>query len=226
MSADNPQDTFAAAFGIAAARYPLERHAWREAASRSPVSHEDFPWQKYPWVQAMIYFTRGIGAARSGDVKAANTAADQLDGLYQRTVATEEDYWAALVDSQRQAVRSWTLFAEGDKEGAIATMRKAAAQEDSLDKHPVTPGPLLPAQEMLGDLLLAANQPEEALQAYEASFELYPSRFNGLHGAVRAANEAGKKADAKKYYRRLLDIADATDSQREALRQARQFVGD
>ncbi|SHF31146.1 TPR repeat [Microbulbifer donghaiensis] len=228
LGAENPQDTFAAAFGIAAARarYPLERHAWREAAALSPGSHGDFPWQKYPWVQAMVYFSRGIGAARSGDAGAANSAADQLDGLYRRAVDAEEEYWAALVDSQRQAVRAWAIFAGGDEARGIALMRKAAAQEDGLDKHPVTPGPLLPARELLGDMLLAAEQPGEALQAYMNSIELYPSRFNGLYGAALAAQEIGRKTEAEKYYRRLLEMAGAEDSQREALQQARKFLSD
>ncbi|WP_139304860.1 tetratricopeptide repeat protein [Microbulbifer marinus] len=228
LSANNPQDAFAAAFGIAAARsrYPLERHAWQEAAALSPVSHGNFPWQKYPWVQAMVYFARGIGAARSGDVSAANTAADRLDELYHHTVEAKEDYWAALVDSQRQAVRAWSRFSDGDSQGAITLMRKAAAEEDGLEKHPVTPGPLLPARELLGDMLLAAEQPEGALQAYKKSLELYPSRFNGLYGAALAAQAVGRKADTEKYYRRLLEIADAEASQREALQQARKFLSD
>jgi hypothetical protein len=143
------QDSFVTAYAVAAgqARYPLERRKWREAAALPLRTHAAFPWDKYPWHESMTYFARGLGAARSGDASAARKAAESLDALYELSVKARQDYWAVLADAQRKTVAAWTAYAEGKKNKALGIMRKAADIEDSVDKHPVTPGAVLPARE-------------------------------------------------------------------------------
>lgn len=226
-AADMVQDEFATAYGIAAARarYPLERRQWQEAAQLAPKSHGDFPWQKYPWTESLVHFARGIGAARSGDSAGAAAAARELERLQQLTADAGEEYWAVLVDAQRQTVRAWETFGSGDTEAALTMMRKAADLEDTVDKHPVTPGAVLPARELLGDMLLAAGHPAEALRAFERSLSSSPNRLNSLYGAARAAEPAQQPEKARHYYRKLLKLDSEQNSQRDEFQLARKRLG-
>jgi len=141
-------------------------------------------------------FARSIGAARSGDAEAATRAAEQLRTT-QRTLADAGNtYWATEVGIQATTAAAWAASARGDKGAALTTMRDAADQEDRQEKHIVTPGRILPARELLGDMLLEAGQPAAALAEYEASFVRDPNRFRGLYGAARAANAAGDRDKA------------------------------
>lgn len=226
MAAGNPQDEFASAYGIAASRVrlPLERRDWAGAADLPARSHPDFPWQKYPWAESLIQFARGIGAARAGDPERAETAARKMDALHRRTQQAGEQYWATQVDAQRLAVRAWRAYAAGQKGLALKQMRRAAKMEDSVDKHPVTPGPPLPARELFGDMLLANGQPAQAVHAYEESLAVSPNRLNSLYGAARAAEQAGQGDKAREYYRELLQMAGDKGGEREALRRARKYL--
>lgn len=172
MAAEHPQDEFASAYGIAAARarFPLERRDWQSAADLAERSHPEFPWQKYPWAESLIQFARGIGAARAGDAEGAETAAVKLDRLHRRTQQAGEEYWATRVNAQRLAVRAWGAYAAGQKGRALKLMRRAAKVEDSVDKHPVTPGSPLPARELFGDMLLATvSRPRRCTPTSRAS---------------------------------------------------------
>ncbi|MEE9543570.1 MAG: hypothetical protein V3V95_07290, partial [Thermodesulfobacteriota bacterium] len=186
------QDSFASAYGIAAAqaRYPLEQKEWIDAAKLEVRTHATFPWDKYPWHESIIYFARGLGSARSGNISSAKKAIETLNAFYKLTIDTGNDYWAVLVDSQRNTVAAWIALAEGNKKEALKTMRKAANLEDSVDKHPVTPGAVLPAQELLGDMLIILERPAEALKAYETTLRTSPNRLNSLYGAGSAAELA------------------------------------
>jgi tetratricopeptide (TPR) repeat protein len=128
------------------------------------------------------------------------------------------------VDAQRKTVDAWAALAEGDKEQALKTMREAAEIEDSVDKHPVTPGAVLPARELLGDMLVELDKPAEAVEAYEASLKISPNRFNSLYGAGHAAERAGDPEKAKSYYAELVQLADEAKSDRPAIRQAKQLL--
>jgi tetratricopeptide (TPR) repeat protein len=119
---------------------------------------------------------------------------------------------------------AWLARAEGRNDEALALMRAAADREDGTDKHPVTPGPIIPARELLGDMLMQAGKPMEALAAYEHSMQLEPNRFRGLAGAARAAELAGDKQKAQTYYRRLLQLAAKGDGERPVFAQARAFL--
>lgn len=220
------QDSFASAYGIAAAqaRYPLERRQWKDAASLKTRTHGAFPWDKYPWFESITHFARGLGAARSGDADAARKAVDKLDDLYERSVSAGQDYWAVHVDAQRKTVAAWAYLADGDKALALRTMRKAADIEDSVDKHPVTPGAVLPARELLGDMLIELGRPAEAVDAYEANLKNSPNRFNSLYGAGFAAERAGDPGKARSYYSRLVRLAGKADGKRPAIEQAKRFL--
>jgi tetratricopeptide (TPR) repeat protein len=226
MSIENYQPNFAAAYGIAAAqaRYPLERRKWDEAAKIALRAHDKFPWDNFPQYEAITYWARGLGAAKSGEIEAAQKAEEKLKELHEKTLKNDEKYWALLVDAQRITVEAWIAQAEGKSEHALVLMRKAADMEDSVDKHPVTPSNVLPARELLGDMLLLNKKPQEAITAYEASLKISPNRFNSLYGAGQAAEMAGKPELAKKYFKQLNEIAEMEGSDRMELKQAAGFL--
>lgn len=223
---ENYQDSFASAYGIAAAqaRYSLELRNWEKAANLALRTHSTFPWDKYPGFEAITYFARGIGAARSNDTAKARDTIKELDTLYERTKIAGQNYWAVLVDSQRKTVAAWVAFSEGKSNNALELMRKAAETEDSVDKHPVTPGAVLPARELLGDMLLMAGEYEEAIEAYEASLRISPNRFNSLYGAGHAAESAGNFKKAKYYYSQLIELTSNIDSARPSLIKAKKIL--
>ncbi len=211
-------DNFAAAYALAAvpARCALERRQWKEAAALT-VRPASFPWAMYPYAEALVHFARAIGGARGGDLDAARSARAQLRDIQRTTAEAKDEYWAGQVEIQRLAADAWIAQAEGRKDDALKLMRAAAELEDSTDKHPVTPGAILPARELLGDLLLEAGAPAEALQAYELSLTAAPGRFNSLAGAVRAAEAAGERARAGEHYARLEALCARSDGSRGEL---------
>ena len=173
-------------YAIAAipARYALERHDWRAAAALDPPFHID--WDKTPRSAALVQFAIGIGAARSGDVNRARKAETALT-TYLATLSTAKDIlWAPQVEVQQKAVSAWRLFADGKRDEAVAMMRAAADLEDQSEKLPVTPGALLPARELLADMLTEMKQPDAALKEYQAVLTLAPNRWNAVAGVTRA----------------------------------------
>ena len=189
----NFQDSFASAYAIAAAqaRIALERSDWKKAAALPVRTHQSFPWDKYPWFEAITYFSRGLGTARSGDIEAAHTNLSRLNELYDSTKEAGQDYWAILVDSQRKSVESWIMFSKGQKLQALELMTTAADLEDSVDKHPVTPGAVIPARELLGDMLIELGQYEESIAAYERALEISANRLRSLTGIKTAEQLSG-----------------------------------
>lgn len=222
----NFQPTFVTAYGIAAmqARYPLERGQWKEAATLPLRTHGSFPWEKFPGAESITYFARGIGAARTGDQSSAHEAIEALNKLHDQMVQAGESYWAVHADAQRKSIEAWLALSAGDNEKAIRLMREAADGEDSVDKHPVTPGAVLPARELLGDMLLQLKRPEEAMMAYEASLKVSPNRLNSLYGAARVAELAGDRQKAAAFYAKVVDLAAGADTERTSLKQAKKFV--
>ncbi|GJM14853.1 MAG: hypothetical protein DHS20C13_01800 [Thermodesulfobacteriota bacterium] len=222
----NYQDSFASAYGIAGAqaRYPLERMQWEEAAALKPRTHENFEWGKYPQYEAISYFAQGIGAARSGNIELAETALAKLNALYDETVKSGDKYWPVIVDADRQSVAAWIEYAKGDKNKALAMMEKAADTEDSVDKHPVTPGAILPARDLLGDMLIDMGKPAMALVAYEKSLQISPNRFYSLYGAGYAAELSGNSEKATKYYQELINVAANADSPRPRVDKAKEYL--
>lgn len=226
MDVTDFQPTFATAYAIAAvqARPPLERGQWDEAAALPVRTHGDFPWDRFPGAEAITHFARGLGAARAGDADAARASIAELNALHDRMTEAGETYWATLADAQRTAIAAWIAHEAGAETTALERMRKAADLEDSVDKHPVTPGAVLPARELLGDMLLAMDRPEEALEAYDAALRISPNRLNSLHGAARAAERSGDDDRARGYYARLTEQTAEAEAELPALSEARAFL--
>jgi len=202
------------------ARYALERGAWREAAELPVPEHGT------PFTIAIAHFARALGAARSGGLSAANEDVGRLAALRDQLAQMEDAYWTEQVDIQVRVARAWVTYAEGRPVEAIRAMRAAADMEDATDKSAMTPGPIAPARELLGEMLLDAGSASEALAAFESSMAKEPGRFRGAYGAALAAEAAGDEAAARRYYRRTLEIASASDSPRPEIERARLFVGE
>jgi tetratricopeptide (TPR) repeat protein len=200
------------------ARYALERSAWAEAASLTSRS------TAFPHTDAISHFARALGAARSGNPDAAATDIDRLAVLRDALKTMGDAYWAEQVEIQRQIATAWVSFAGPDKARGIEQLRAAAAIEDGTDKSAVSPGPLAPARELLGYMLLEAGRPGEALIEFEATVKKEPNRFRGVYGAARAAEGAGQRAKAITYYKQLLQVASEPDTNRPELRHARDFI--
>ncbi|HEY2954090.1 MAG TPA: hypothetical protein VGK89_02435 [Candidatus Eisenbacteria bacterium] len=208
-SFDVPQ--FAAAYALAAvpARYALERRAWKDAASLT-VQPASFPWDKYPYAEAIVHFARAVGGARSGDLETARAALAKLTEIQAALQGQKGFDWATQVEVQRRAAAAWLARAEKKDDEALSLLRSAADLEDGTDKHPVTPGAVLPAREQLADLLAELGQPAAALAEYEASLRTAPARFNSYDGAERAAEAAGEKQKAKGYHDKLVAMCGGT----------------
>ena len=201
-----------------AARYALERGAWQEAAALQPVA------TPFSYPDAVTHFARAYGAARSGQPAAAAADVEKLATLRDALKTAKDEYWSGQVEMQRQTAAAWIAFAEGKKDEAIRLMQAAADSEDLTDKAAVSPGPIAPARELLGEMLLEAGSAKEALAAFEATTKKEPNRFRGAYGAARAAEASGNRAAARKYYLQLIEIAKSADSQRPELVRARAFV--
>lgn len=210
-------------FAAVPARLALERQRWSEAA-RLDVEPDVYPWERFPAMEAITWYARGLGAARAGDAGLAREAVDRLAVLHARAAETSA-YWAQQVEIQRLAVDAWRALAEGEPERALATMREAADQEASTEKHPVTPGEVLPAGELLGDMLLELERFDEARDTYETTLERSPRRLNALYGAGRAAELAGDLDAAGEHYRKLVELVPGTKHGGERVSHARAFLG-
>jgi tetratricopeptide (TPR) repeat protein len=213
-------DSFGGAFSRAAApaRYVFERGDWKGAAKLDVIQN------KFPQAMAISHFARAIGAARSGDVAAARADAAKLVELRDRLRETKADYWVAQVDIERQAADAWILYADGKADDALKAMAAAADAEDKTEKAPVTPGPLVPARELYGFMLLDRGMAKEALAAFEATKAKELNRFNGYAGAAQAAQKLGDTATAKANYEKLLALTAGSTSDRPVLAAARTFV--
>jgi tetratricopeptide (TPR) repeat protein len=222
---DNPG--FAEAFGSAAipARLALERGRWAEAAKLElhPSISED-GWKRFPQAESINAFARALGAARSGDAAGARLQIERLHSLHKTLTERKLAYWAEQTDIQAKIATAWALRAEGKPEEALTAMRAAADHADQTEKHVVVPGPIMPARELLGDMLLELGRPAEALPQYEASIAKEPNRFRGLYGAGLAAERAGDRARAKQHFETLAAICAQSDSPRPELAHARQVL--
>lgn len=194
-------------FALAAvpARYALERGAWAEAAALEPRP------TAFPHTEAMTYFARAVGAAHLGNTTVIRASLDALEQIRDRLTASGEAYWADQVEIQRRETAAWLAFAEGRKADALVEMRGAAEREDATEKNAVTPGPLAPAHEMLGELLMDSHEPAQALKEFEAALRREPNRFRSVAGAARAATAQGNRAAARTYYTQLLKICARAD---------------
>ena len=222
--ADDPQYmNWLYAMGTSPARYAVERHSWTEAAALT-ISPNTFPGGRWAWTEANLHFARALGLSHTGNPETARMEALKLASLRDALVQSNDNYWADQVDIQRETATAWITLAEGKRDDALTQMRSAAEHEDKTDKHNVTPGVILPARELLGEMLLELNQPAQAMAEFEATLRTAPNRFNALAGAARAAKLSGDNAKAKTYYAKLLSMCDQADGDRRELQDARRLA--
>ena len=200
------------------ARFALERSAWADAAAL-PI-----PDKSVPFVEAVTRFARAIGAARSGNNTQAGVEVAALAGLRDSLKAHKDSYWSTIVEAQRLSASAWIARAGGRNDEAIRLAREGAELEESVEKHPVTPGPLLPARELEGDLLLDLGHPADALRSYEMTLVREPRRARALFGAARAAEKSGSRSKATKHYKDFLGLMDHADASRSEVRVAKSYL--
>ncbi|PCI59986.1 MAG: hypothetical protein COB37_10140 [Kordiimonadales bacterium] len=201
----NTPENFKAAFTYASsyARYTLERRDWKEA-SEITLSIADFPWEKFPWAESIHHFARGIGAARSGQLEQAKVELATIEALQKQLSETAPLYWRVEVQVQADVVASWILLLEGKTEAALKLAAAAAANEDRVDKHPVTPGEVMPARELYADMLTEVGHYPSALAQYQAVLKGSPNRLNALRGIVATAKAVGDKKMSDDFAAKIL----------------------
>jgi tetratricopeptide (TPR) repeat protein len=199
-------------------RYALERSAWAEAA-RVAV-----PPDAAPYVEAVARFTRAIGQARSGQPGAARAEIAVLAALRDTLAARGDAYWATVVGAQRLAAEAWVAQAESRKADAVDLARRGAELEETVEKHPITPGPLLPARELEADLLMELGRPADALRSYDLTLAREPGRARALYGAARAAARAGNREVARSRFEALARLMAHADSTRNEPGEARAYL--
>src|SRR5262244_4653752 len=220
------------AYAVAAmpARYALERQRWDEAAALTLPQQREFAWNLFPHAEAVIVFARALGAARSGNLDGARRDLDRLQELRANliklnTEGTWQEYWVSQIENHRQMVAAWIAYTQGRRDEALRMLRAAANREDSTEWDPVMPGRIVSARQLLGEMLLEANKPGQALPAFEAALKVEPGRFLSLYGAARAAELSGDQAKAEAFYARLVSQTVAADvDQRPELKTARAFL--
>src|SRR4051794_13015941 len=206
------------AFAAIPVRFAFERSAWAEAAALA------IPKTPFAQAEAITWFGRAIGAARSGDLPKAREAVDQLGGLRDTLAKANDAYWTGQVAIQEQAAGAWLALAEGRKGDAIAAMRQAADLEDRSGKHVAMENRLSPIRELHGELLLEANEPAQALKEFETSLRNNPNRYRSFAGAAKAAERAGDRAQAQSYYEKLVALAAQADGGRPDLVAAKRYL--
>ena len=197
---------------------------WEGAASMK-AHPEQFPWDKFPWQKAIIHFTRLLGSVQNNQPDSAQAELDDLNRMYEKLKTGGDFYKANQVQIQIRSSEAWILFKEGKLKQALELMNMAADMEDKTEKSPVTPGEIIPARELLGDMLFQAGQYSEALKAYEADLQKHPNRFNALFSAGMAAQKSGNPDQASRYFRQLLSIA-VKNSDRVEIVEARSFLNE
>jgi len=197
-------------FAAVPSRILLENHDWQGAAALV-VNRPDLNWAKFPWQAAIIHFTRLLGAVHTGQHAVAEAAMSTLQQLHDTLLAQKDAYKANQVAIQIASGKAWISFMEGKKEAAIAGMLAAAGMEDATEKHPVTPGEVLPARELLADMYFAYKDYSNARSNYEAVLKKTPNRFNSLYGAGKSAEKLGDTKTAATFYQQLLKVAPNSD---------------
>jgi tetratricopeptide (TPR) repeat protein len=210
------------AFAAIPARYALERKMWKEAIALSVGS---FPWEKFPWQESIIHFARSLGAVHLNDINTAKRELENLKSLYNKlTKQPDKKQEAVQVTVQVKTAEAWIEYKQSNNEKALELMKEAANMEDGTEKHPVTPGEVIPARECYGEMLLEMNKPALALENFELDMKIHPNRFNALYNAAVAAKKTGNKEIATLYFKKLVEISDPKNCKRPELDLARSFL--
>jgi len=210
-------------FGAIPVRMVLENKQWDKAATLK-YHLTEHQWEQYPWEQALLHFARSLGASRTGNIPLAEKELDTLRLLHQELANFEDHYKADQVMIQVKASQAWIDFVKGSYEKSLTLMREAVELEEKTGKHPVTPGEVIPASELLGDLLLEMGKPELALEAYITDLNGHPNRFNGIYGAAIATKRIGDLEKATMYFEMLLELSETSNSDRSEVVEARKFI--
>ncbi len=211
------------AFAAIPARYTLENKLW-DQASRLKAHSANINWASFPWQKAILHFARAMGSVNSGSQSMARNELKALQVIYDTLVNQKDNYKATQVQIQLKTVEAWILFRDGSNSEALKLMQAAADLEDGIQKHPVTPGEIIPARELLGDMLFQMNQTAKALEAYEANLKSHPNRFNGLFAAALSAEKLKNTVKAKLYYEKLINFKNTEGSKRGELFIAEVFL--
>jgi hypothetical protein len=213
------------AYAVAAipVRFALERRDWPAAAMLS-VPAIGFPLERFPWAEAMISYAHALGDARTGNITGAQTEIAQLQSLKDKLTAAKDNYWANQVEVQHLGAAGILAHVQGDDAKAVELVRAAADLEATMDKHPATPSSVLPARELLADLLLELNQPAAALTEYKEMLRTDPNRFRSILGEARAAKQSGDAAAAHDAYQKLVALSKPAASERPELAEAKAYL--
>jgi len=220
-----PENSFGAAYALTVMpiRMALETKNWEEA-KRLELPKIDFSWQKLHWLKAINHFGRIMGYVHTKDTQAAEHEWQMMEQLHQNLLDAQDSYKADQVNVQLHSAKAWIEWSKGHMDTALKLMGEASMLEDRTTKHPVTPGEVLPAYELLGDMLLTMDRPKEALDAYEANLRKRPNRFNSVYGAAVAAMESGNQAKALYYFKALLQLGEKSNSSRPEMGRAAEFI--
>jgi len=217
----------AAAYALAAmpARLALERRDWAAAAKIKARQPESFPWaEDYLAFEAISWFGRGLGAARALQADVANQSIAELEKIRQVLVQNNDGYWSMQTEIQLKSVQAWLAYGQGETADGLSLMKQAAELENQTFKHPITPGEILPANELYGDMLLDSGNPEVALAAFRHSMDRSPSRFNSLFGAAKAADALGDTETAAAYFGEIVAMTNGANVDWPRLKLARDYV--
>ena len=221
----NPYNLSAIAYPFAAipVRIALENKQW-EIAANLELHDSEIDWNQFPWQKSIYHFGRALGAARSNDIDSANKEIEILHQLRQELINKGESYYAYQVLIEIRASEAWLEFSKGDQIKGLSLMKEAADMEDSTQKHGVTPGEVLPARELLGDMFLEMNNASKALEAYELNLKGRPNRFNSIYGTAVSAKRIGDNEKAKQYFEMLLKLTKESKSDRPEIDEANLFL--
>lgn len=225
LSKDHFQPSFISAYHLAAmpARYAVERRDWREATELEPRSPDYLPWDKAAWAEGLTWLARGLGGVHTGDLQRAQEAEARLADLRDKASSDGDKAFATYIETDRLILAGWIARTQGEASKAVNLIEKAAELEATVEKHPVSPGALLPPHEALGDLLMDLGRPAEAHKAYQTSEKIWPKRYNTMLGAARAAAAAGDEENARAHYEKLLEVAGG--SERPGVAEAKSYLG-
>jgi tetratricopeptide (TPR) repeat protein len=213
------------AYAVAAipVRLVLEHRDWPAAAALGTPT-VGFPLERFPWAEAMISFARALGTAQTGDIPGAQAEIARLQSLEDKLLDAKDTYWANQVKVERLGAAGVLAHVQGDDKKALDLVRAAADLDATMDKHPATPAPVLPARELLADLLLELNQPQEALKEYALSLRAEPNRFRSILGEARAARQTGDLVASRNAYQKLVALSTSASSERPELLEAKALL--
>jgi len=223
-----PANITAAIYPITAipARLALENRNWKQAANLE-LQEIDLNWEEFPWQEAIYHFARALGASQTKDFVKAEQEIEVLKKLHQNLIAQNDRAKAIQVkqvEIQIKTSQAWLSLRRNDLKKGLLLMQEAVEIEKVTSKHPITPGDILPAIELLGDMFLELNKPEEALVAYEENLKVHPNRFNGIYGAAIAAKQLGNNKKAALYFEQLLELTENSNVERPEIKEVRKFI--